>query len=292
MAAADDGVVSSARARPGERNRRAAEPLRPGRLATPDLGATPSQTRSRSTSAGASTCALAPARATALRNRSLIAILLPAAGARPPAAALEPGGRGSSPCPRDAHEPATSATGRSSSKSSRQTSRSGLPGGPSVSDRLFELRARRAADLRVGRRALRHRAQLSSPWRHGPRRRSSTAACRRAMPHSQAPRSPRAGSLRAPRQAARNVSCNTSSTSAAGKPGAQPRGEPGRVANEQLTQRRIIAFRKTADQLVIVHHLLCCILRAFGSRDPKRLSQRRPGVGTAQAGPDRGLSCP
>ncbi len=82
-----DGVVTSARARPGERSSRpASRSIQPGwRHHT--CAATPVHTRPRSTSAGAES----------QPGRSLIAVLPPRPGARlaPPATAAGPGARGS-----------------------------------------------------------------------------------------------------------------------------------------------------------------------------------------------------
>ena len=180
-----EGVVTSARARPGER--RAARPAVPqARLAAPHLRGhaepTPGPGRRR------------PAPAAAPR---VLGHRIPPSASEPPRSAAR-----SSRLARCARlftvpsgtpiSSATSATGRSSTYTSRHTSRSGHPQDRGA-DRLGEMARDNAAS--AGSLACRPSAAIprAGPARR-PGRRRNNAACRRAIPHIQPPAAPPAGS--------------------------------------------------------------------------------------------------
>ena len=92
----------------------------------------------------------------------------------------------------------------------------------------------------------------------------------RALSGSQGPR-------RAPRHAARKLSCSTLHVGG-GQDEAQPGSQPWRVPGEQLPQRSVVAGGHRGDQLVVVH----CFSIAFGRQQVHRRRQL-PGICSAAA---------
>ena len=251
-----DGVVTSARARPGERSSRpASRSSRPGRRRHTSA-ATPSQTRSRSTSRG-------PGRASQSSRSPVISCRRSSPASLPHRLARRSAARSScrARCARLFTVPsgtpissATSATGRSSTYISRQTS--------PVRAALRAERADGVGEFGPGQRGLRRVGRVPPVGRdQGGQQQFGRARGGAATAPPAAGRSPTASRPPSPPAGSRARPARPRGRSPAARPRRRRRAAPtrsraashGACRREQLPQRGVVAARHRGDQLIVVH---------------------------------------